>query len=201
MTAVRREPLIIVLSAPSGSGKTTIVARLIDSLMHITRSISYTTREPREGEKAGVDYVFVSREEFDGMKDNGEFLEWEENFGNYYGTGRKQVEDMLASGLDVIMSIDVKGARTAKKEYPESISVFVMPPSLEELENRLRRRKTDAESQVAIRLRESKQEVAASDEYDFLVVNNKLDEAVEEVKQVIEKERENRKKINKKAGQ
>jgi len=99
------------------------------------------------------------------------------------------------------MSIDVKGARTAKKEYPESISVFVMPPSLEELENRLRRRKTDAESQVAIRLRESKQEVAASDEYDFLVVNNKLDEAVEEVKQVIEKERENRKKINKKAGQ
>jgi len=201
MTAVRREPLIIVLSAPSGSGKTTIVARLIDSLMHITRSISYTTREPREGEKAGVDYVFVSREEFDGMKNNGEFLEWEENFGNYYGTGRKQVEDMLASGLDVIMSIDVKGARTAKKEYPESISVFVMPPSLEELENRLRRRKTDAESQVAIRLRESKQEVAASDEYDFLVVNNKLDEAVEEVKQVIEKERENRKKINKKAGQ
>ena len=201
MTAARREPLIIVLSAPSGSGKTTIVARLIDSLMHITRSISYTTREPREGEKAGVDYVFVSKEEFDRMKDNGEFLEWEENFGNYYGTGRKQVEDMLASGLDVIMSIDVKGARTAKKEYPESISVFVMPPSLEELENRLRRRKTDAESQVAIRLRESKQEVAASDEYDFLVVNNKLDEAVEEVKQVIEKERENRKKINKKAGQ
>ena len=201
MTAARREPLIIVLSAPSGSGKTTIVARLIDSLTDITRSISYTTREPREGEKAGVDYVFVSREEFDGMKDNGEFLEWEENFGNYYGTGRKQVEDMLASGLDVIMSIDVKGARTAKKEYPESISVFVMPPSLGELENRLRRRKTDAESQVAIRLRESKQEVAASDEYDFLVVNNKLDEAVEEVKQVIEKERENRKKINKKAGQ
>ena len=200
MTDRKRDPLLIVLSAPSGSGKTTIVDRIITSLVGIQRSVSYTTREPREGEKNGEDYVFVSKEEFERMKENDEFLEWEENFTNYYGTGRKQVEDMLADGLDVILSIDVKGARTAKKEFPESISVFIMPPSIEELENRLRRRKTEVESQVALRLRESKQEVAASDEYDFLVVNNKLDQAVEEVKQLIEKERDDRKRINKKAG-
>lgn len=199
MTIRSQDPIIIVLSAPSGSGKTTIVEKLIKDMGGIARSVSYTTRPPRPGEENGKDYIFVSEQEFSQMKDNGEFLEWEENFGNYYGTLRKQIEDMLASGKDVIMSIDVKGARTAKKEYPESISVFIMPPSIQELENRLRKRKTDAENQVSIRLRESKQEFAASDEYDFLVVNNKLEEAVAELRQVIEKERENRKKINKKA--
>jgi guanylate kinase len=199
MTKRNEDPIVIVLSAPSGSGKTTIVSRLMKSLEGITRSVSYTTRVPREGEKDGEDYIFVSDEEFNKMKENGEFLEWEENFGNSYGTSRRQIEELLASGLDVIMSIDVKGARTAKKEFPESISVFVMPPSIQELETRLRRRKTDEETQVAIRLRESKKEVAASDEYDFLVVNNKLEDAVEEVKQVIEKERDNRRRINKKA--
>ena len=199
MTNKSRDPIIIVLSAPSGSGKTSIVEALIKRLGGMARSISYTTREPRGEEKNGEDYIFVSPEEFERMKNNGEFLEWEENFGSYYGTSRKQIEDMLNERKDVIMCIDVKGARKAKKEYPESISVFIMPPSIQELENRLRRRKTDEEEQVAIRLRESKQEVAASDEYDFLVINNKLDEAVEELKQVIEKERENRTKINKKA--
>jgi guanylate kinase len=194
-----REPIIVVLSAPSGSGKTSIVAGLLNEMDSIARSVSYTTRSPREGEKDGEDYIFVSKEEFESMRDSGEFLECEENFGNYYGTSRRQIEQMLDKGLDVIMSIDVKGARTAKKEYPESISVFIMPPSIQELENRLRRRKTDEEIQVELRLRESKQELAASDEYDFLVVNNKLDEAVAELKQVIERERENRDRINKKA--
>ncbi len=199
MTDKRRESIVVILSAPSGSGKTTIVSRLMESMDNISRSISYTTRPPRDGEKNGEDYIFVSREVFDKMRDNGEFLEWEENFGNFYGTSREQVEKLLDSGRDVVMSIDVKGARKAKKEFPESISVFVMPPSMQELESRLRKRKTDAENQVAIRLRESKKEVAASDEYDFLVVNNRIEEAVDEVRQVIEKERDNRKKINKKA--
>ena len=200
MSQRKREPIIVVLSAPSGSGKTTIVRELLKQVDGMARSVSCTTRSPRAGEVDGEDYIFVTEEDFVRMRDNGDFLEWEENFGNYYGTLREQVENLLDKGLDIIMSIDVKGARTAKKEYPESVSVFVMPPSMRELEARLRQRRTDADRQVEIRLRESKQEVAASDEYDFLVVNNKLDEAVEELKQVIERERQNRDKINKKAG-
>nr|HPN73066.1 guanylate kinase [Candidatus Omnitrophota bacterium] len=121
MTDKRRESIVVILSAPSGSGKTTIVSRLMESMDNISRSISYTTRPPRDGEKNGEDYIFVSREVFDKMRDNGEFLEWEENFGNFYGTSREQVEKLLDSGRDVVMSIDVKGARKAKKEFPESI--------------------------------------------------------------------------------
>jgi guanylate kinase len=200
MTHKKKEPLIIVLSAPSGSGKTTLVRELIRQMEGVERSVSYTTRQPRQGEKDGEDYIFIPEEEFERLKDRGDFLEHEENFGHKYGTSKKQIKDILEKGSDVVLSIDVKGARTVKKEFPQSISVFVMPPSMEELEARLRGRNTDREQQVELRLRESRQEVAAADEYDFLLVNNKLDQAVRELMQVIEEERKNRKKISQEAG-
>lgn len=200
MTENKKEPLIIVLSAPSGSGKTTLVRELIRRMEGVDRSISYTTREPRQGEKDGEDYIFVTEEEFQSIKERGDFLEQEENFGHKYGTSKKQIKEKLEKGSDVVLSIDVKGARTVKKEFPQSISIFVMPPSMKELEARLRGRNTDREQQVELRLQESRQELAAADEYDFLLVNNKLDQAVRELMQVIEEERKNRKNIIQKAG-
>jgi guanylate kinase len=199
MTEKKKEPLIIVLSAPSGSGKTTLVSELLKVMPGVARSISYATREPREGEKDGEDYIFVSDEEFERMRERGEFLECEENFGHKYGTSKKQIKEILEKGLNVILSIDVKGARTVKAEFPQSISIFVMPPSPQELEARLRGRKTDGESQVEMRLKESKQELAAADEYDFLLINKDIGAAVAELKQVIETEIDNRRNISEKA--
>ncbi|MDD3088652.1 MAG: guanylate kinase [Candidatus Omnitrophica bacterium] len=193
-----KEPLIVVLSAPSGSGKTTMVMKVLDKLTDIRRSVSCTTREPREGEAEGDDYIFLAKEEFRDKIDRGEFIEWEENFGNYYGTLRRQVEEAIEEGDDVILSIDVKGARRVKRAFPESVSVFVMPPSREELESRIKKRALDAEEQVKLRLKESEKEIAAADEYDYLIVNDSLDKAVEELVYIISQERQNRKKQNKK---
>lgn len=193
--AEKKEPLIIIVSAPSGSGKTTIVNNLLGKMENITKSISCTTRKPREDEKDGEDYIFIPKEEFIQKAENGAFLEWEKNFDEYYGTSRDQVEEALAKGEDIILSIDVKGARSLKKHYPESISVFIMPPSAEELEARLRKRNTDREQQVSMRLKESKQEVEAVDEYDYLVVNEDIDKSVDELKSIIEEEKKRRKAL------
>ena len=196
--AKKRESLIVVVSAPSGSGKTTIIARVTEEVPDIRRSISFTTRDPREGECPGDDYVFVSQEEFARCRESGEFLEWEENFGEFYGTSRKQVSEAIEDGADIVLSIDVKGAKRVKQEFPESVSVFIMPPSMDELEERLRNRNTDREKQVSLRLKESKKEIAASDEYDYLIVNKDLAQAVQELRSVIETERKNRRETNKK---
>jgi guanylate kinase len=194
----KKEALVIIVSAPSGSGKTTIVKMLQEKMPEVRRSISCTTRQPREDETDGEDYLFISEEEFREKAEAGEFLEWEENFGNCYGTPRAQLTEALETGQDIILSIDVKGARTVKIEVPESISVFVMPPSPGELEERLRKRNTDHESQVETRLKESKREIAAADEYDYLIVNKDLAKAVEELKDIIDKERSNRKQMEEK---
>jgi guanylate kinase len=185
----RKEPLIIIVSAPSGSGKTTIVNSLLKKVSGMTRTVSYTTRPPRQDEKDGEDYIFISEEEFRKKADMGEFLEWEKNFGSYYGTARAQVDEAIAEGKDIILSIDVKGAKTVKKIRPESISVFIMPPSMDELVSRLRNRRTDREKQVSMRLEESSREMKAADEYDYLVVNDELEEAVNELIAIVESER------------
>ncbi|RKY42167.1 MAG: guanylate kinase [Candidatus Makaraimicrobium thalassicum] len=190
---MKTEPLIIVLSAPSGSGKTTLITRLLENVPRIKRSISYTTRQPREGETDKQDYIFVSREEFRERIENGKFLEWEENFGNYYGTSREQIQEALEEGTDIILSIDVKGARTVKKDFPGSISVFIMPPSVEELATRLKKRNTDQKKQVSLRLKESRAEIASADEYDYLIVNENLEKAAEELRTIVETERDRRK--------
>ena len=193
-----KEPIIIVVSAPSGSGKTTIVSRLLEKKTGLRRSVSCTTRLPREGESNKEDYIFLSKEEFRDKIDRGEFLEWEENFGNYYGTTRRQVEEAIEEGEDIILSIDVKGARRVKRAFPESISVFVMPPSREELAARIKKRNTDAEEQVSIRLNESEKEIASANEYDYLIVNDDLDKAVDELAYIIDTERQNRSKQTRK---
>lgn len=191
----------MIVSAPSGSGKTTIVNALISRMPEVGRSISYTTRPRREGEVEGEDYYFVSQEEFEERKNNKDFLEWEENFGNYYGTSREQVDSVLGEGRDIILSIDVKGARSVKDIYQDAISVFIMPPSRQELAERLRKRNTDEAAQVLRRLQESKKEIDAADEYDYLIVNKDLTRAVEELAGIIENERRNREKIDKRTGQ
>lgn len=185
-----RKPLIIIVSAPSGSGKTTIVKGLLDKMQGIKRSVSFTTRAPRQDEQGAVDYVFVSREEFKKKIEDGSLLEWEENFGEYYGTSRGQVEEAMRGGEDVILSIDVKGAKTVKKIFPQSISIFIMPPSMEELSSRLKKRKTEEDKQVSMRLKESQAEIASSDEYDYLIINDDLDKAIEELRQIVESARE-----------
>lgn len=193
MTEQKRESLIIIVSAPSGSGKTTIVERVTEEMQQIDRSISLTTREPRPEEENGIDYIFVTKEEFNERKDKGEFLECEEVFGNFYGTSANQVKKAVEDGHDIILSIDVKGARSVKEKYPECISVFIMPPTAEELASRLKKRNTDGENQVAMRLKESQKEIEASEEYDYMIINEELDEAIEELKEIIKVERKNRK--------
>ncbi|MGB2601020.1 MAG: guanylate kinase [Candidatus Omnitrophota bacterium] len=187
--AKERKPLIIIVSAPSGSGKTTIVSGLVEGLPDIKRSVSYTTRAPRQDEKDGIDYIFISQEEFKKKIENGEFLEWEENFDYCYGTSKEQVEEAVKGGEDVVLSIDVKGAKRVKRIFPQSISIFIMPPSMEELSSRLKNRKTDREEQVSMRLEESKTEIASSDEYEYLIVNDDLQKAIEELKEIVENAR------------
>jgi guanylate kinase len=187
------KPFLIVVSAPSGTGKTTIVEKVLGKMDNIRRSVSFTTREPRTGEKQGQDYVFLSGEEFLKKKEQGEFLEWEEIFGNHYATSREQISKGLEEGCDLVLSIDVRGAESVKEAFPDSINVFIMPPSEEELKNRLRNRKTDQEQQQKVRLAEARREIRAGRDFDYTVVNDDLDRAVEEFCGIIEKEREKRK--------
>ena len=193
----KREAFIVIVSAPSGAGKTTVVSRVLEKMAGIKRSVSYTTRPPRKDEKSGQDYMFVTEAEFEERKDRDDLLECEENFGKWYGTSKEQVLSSLEDGDDIILSIDVRGARQVKKAAPDSVSIFIMPPSEEVLAERLLGRKTDGREQIAVRLREAKRELEASEEYDYLVVNDELDRAVNEVCAIIEQEREKRKTYKK----
>jgi guanylate kinase len=188
----KHKPMIMVVSSPSGGGKTTVVNRLLEKAPGLKRSISHTTRESRKDENDKEDYIFISTEQFKESIKRDEFLEWEENFGNYYGTSEKQVREALTSGQDVILSIDVKGARRVKKKFPESISIFIMPPSVSALTERLKKRNTEKAEQMKLRLEESEKEIAAADEYDYLVVNEDIDQAAGELKEILEAERKNR---------
>ena len=188
-----KQTLVIIVSAPSGCGKTTIVNKLLEKMPDIKRSISCTTRAPREGEEKDKDYIFISEEEFKKKTKEDAFLEWEENFGRSYGTLAEQITRARRENRDIVLSIDVKGARKVKKKIPESISIFIMPPSVEELQARLKGRKTDDSAQLELRIKEAKKEIEASDEYDYLIVNEDLSEAVDELCSIIKEEKENRK--------
>jgi len=185
-------PLVIVVSSPSGGGKTTIVKKLINKMPGIRQSVSYTTRPPRSGEENGKDYIFISEEEFDRKIQDGEFLEWENNFGHYYGTSSQQIAKAMSEGDDVIMSIDVRGGLNVKAKMPESVSVFIMPPSIEELVARLEKRNTEAKDQRETRLKEARREITTGEGYDHSIVNKDLEQATEELRRIIEKERKNR---------
>jgi guanylate kinase len=181
---------LLVLSAPSGCGKTTILKRVMADLPGLVFSVSHTTRPPRPGEKDGRDYHFVSGEAFSTMQsdETSGFLEWAEVHGNLYGTSRTEVARQLSTGLDVILDIDVQGAMQVQQNG-SPVTVFIAPPSLEELESRLRRRGTESREDLEVRLRNAQKELACVDRYDYLVINDQLPEAVESLRSIIIAER------------
>jgi guanylate kinase len=181
--------LLFIVSAPSGAGKTTLVERLVEQVPHLKMSRSYTSRVAREGEIDGVDYNFVSRARFEAMIAAGDFLEWAEVFGNLYGTCASDTEQLLAQGVDVVLVIDVQGARKVRQRGIESTTVFVMPPSFAILEQRLRGRSKDTESAIQRRLQVARDEVASFAEYDFVVVNDEVTAAVDRLRSIVVAER------------
>jgi guanylate kinase len=180
---------LFIVSAPSGTGKTTLVERLVRDMQGITMSRSYTSRPPRPGEADGVDYNFISRERFDVMIADGDLLEHAEVFGNWYGTGAAETRRALAGGGDVVLVIDVQGARKVRNASFEHVGIFVLPPSFEILEDRLRRRSKDSDVQIQRRLAVAQQEVAAVAEYEYVVINDDVDSAVARLRAIVEAER------------
>lgn len=181
---------LFILSAPSGAGKTTLLKKVMAQLSGLAFSISHTTRPPRSGEKNGIDYHFVSVEEFQVMRDQGLFLEWAEVHGNFYGTSRPAVMKQLEQGQDIILDIDVQGAAIiAKDTTVAAVSVFIAPPTLAELERRLRGRGTDSNETIELRLHNAAWEMEAAPDYDYLVINDSLEEAAATLRAVIIAER------------
>jgi guanylate kinase len=181
--------LLFIVSAPSGAGKTTLVERLVEQTDHLKMSRSYTSRAAREGETDGVDYNFVSRVHFEAMIAGGDFLEWAEVFGNLYGTCASDTERMLEAGCDVVLVIDVQGARKVRERGIESRTIFVMPPSFDILEQRLRGRSKDLEPVIQRRLQVARDEVASFTEYDYVVINDELTAAVDRLRGIVIAER------------
>ena len=187
---------LIVISAPSGAGKTTIVKRILKEDEYVSFSISYTTRKMRDGEVDGKDYFFVDEETFKNMIDEDEFLEWAKVYGNYYGTSKTFVNKILEGGKDVLLDIDVQGARQVKEKDKDATLIFIIPPSFRELERRLRGRGTDSREVIEKRLKIAKSEIMEYKIYDFLVINDMLDEAVLNVRKIIDAMRFKRKNMS-----
>jgi guanylate kinase len=180
---------MLVVSAPSGTGKTTVVERLVQVVPGLSLSRSYTSRGIRAGETDGIDYNFITRTRFEGMVAADAFLEWADVFGNLYGTCAGDAERELAAGRDLVLVIDVKGARQVRERCPGTVGIFVMPPSYEVLERRLRGRSKDSEEAMQRRLATAREEVAAFAEYDYVVVNDELDACVDRLKAIVIAER------------
>lgn len=180
---------IFIISAPSGCGKTTLKERLLESKLGLVPSVSVTTRPKRKGEEEGTEYHFVDYREFNLMKKNGGFLEWVRTFGWFYGTPRGFVEKNLTQGMDVLLTVDVKGALKVKSVYPDSVLIFVLPPSMSALRERLRLRKAEGNKEIQKRLRLARREIALSKRYDYTVVNDDIKSAVEKLKSIIIAER------------
>ncbi len=176
---------LFVLAAPSGAGKTTLVHALIRRRPELKFSISYTTRKERTNEKNGRDYFFVGRDEFRRLRETGELLESAVVFDNHYGTGRSQVEKHLQNGSSVILEIDWQGAQQVRESMPDAVSVFILPPSVTELERRLKDRKTDSEAVIARRLRDALGDMAHWNEFDYAIINDDLPQAVRELEAVL----------------
>jgi guanylate kinase len=188
-TGSEQRGLLFIVSAPSGAGKTTLVERLVEQTPRLKMSRSYTSRAARTGEADGVDYNFVSRERFESMVRAGEFLEWASLYGHLYGTCAADTERLLAGGHDVVLVIDVQGARKVRAAGVRTSTVFVMPPSFAILEQRLRGRSRDSEPEIQRRLQVARDEVAAYSEYDFVVVNDEVTAAVDRLRSIVIAER------------
>ena len=177
---------LYVISAPSGAGKNSIIRLVMKEVNNLVYSISVTTRLPRNGEAHGKDYFFVTRDEFRGKITNNDFLEWAEVHGEFYGTLRSHTEEIIKSGRDVILDIDIQGARSVKANMKEAVCIFIMPPSLQELRKRLLKRGTETREKIEERLIIAEHEMESSGEYDYIVVNSVLSEAVADVKKIID---------------
>ena len=176
---------LFVFAAPSGAGKTTLVHAVVTRHPELRFSISYTTRTPRRNEANGVDYLFVDEEEFMRLRDEGEMLEYASVFDHYYATSRSQVEKHLAEERDVILEIDWQGARQVRESMPEAVTIFILPPSVEELERRLRDRRTDAPEVIERRLRDALSDMSHWHEFDYVIINDDLDQAVADLEDVL----------------
>ncbi len=192
------EPIIFLFSAPSGTGKGTLVAELLEDIGSIRRIITVTTRPKRRGEMEGSSYYFVSKERFREWIDGGEFIEWNEMYGDLYGTRKKYVERIIAEACeiddDLVLEIDVDGKENFIKHYDNIVTVFIVPPSLEELKRRIWARKAESEEQMQKRFDRAKKELRRKDGYDYQVINDEKDRAVNELVRIIEKERKSRRK-------
>jgi guanylate kinase len=184
-----RRGLLFIVSAPSGTGKTTLVERLVQLVPGLRMSRSYTSRGARAGEQHGVDYNFVSRQRFEAMIEEAAFLEWADVFGNFYGTCAADTEAILAGGDDVVLVIDVQGARQVRSRGIETVGIFVLPPSARTLEQRLRGRSKDTEEQIRRRLDKAFDEVNEFEQYEYVVINDELDAAVDRLRSIIVAER------------
>ncbi|MDO9514656.1 MAG: guanylate kinase [Syntrophales bacterium] len=170
--------LLMVISAPSGTGKTTLCKRLLAEFPDLRFSVSCTTRPARKGEKDGMDYHFISIEDFTRRKANGEFAEWEEIYGHFYGTLKKDIEDMPRKGYDVVLDIDTKGARNVKAIYPAAVLVFIMPPSVEILKERLKKRGSETDDIIKKRFDKAMGEIRENEWYDYVVFNDIMSDSV-----------------------
>jgi guanylate kinase len=185
----KRRGIIFIVSAPSGAGKTTLIRGLRSLFPDIKLSVSYTTRGRRNGEVNGRDYYFVKAERFDLMRNRGEFAEWANVHGFLYGTPREQLERSLRTGRDILLDIDVQGAQKIKRAYPEAVSVFLLPPSWQELQRRLAARGTDRKETIRRRLANARGEIQQIIDYDYYVVNREIQEALELLKAIVQAER------------
>lgn len=182
---IQRRGNLFVISAPSGAGKTTLCRKLLDRMSDIKMSVSYTTREPRRGEIHDEDYTFVTRETFKKMIDKGEFAEWAMVHGNLYGTSIKRVKELNSKGYDIILDIDIHGAMQLKKSYKGAVYIFILPPTMEALQKRLIHRKTDSEETITKRLDNAKAEISEYKNYDYIIVNDRIDTAYKELESIV----------------
>jgi len=189
MQLIKRRGTLVVVSAPSGAGKTTLCHEVRTLVPDLYYSVSYTTRAPRMGETNGTDFFFVTEGAFTAMRARDEFAEWAEVHGHLYGTPAKALESALGRGLDVLLDIDTHGARQLRQRYPEAVSVFIMAPSMAELEARLRERNSNSPGDIARRLSRAKEEIAAWRQYDYLIINRDVKDAVDQLATIIQAER------------
>ncbi|WP_141266226.1 guanylate kinase [Thermodesulfovibrio sp. Kuro-1] len=191
---IYKKGIIFVISAPSGTGKTTLCERLLKILPDLKMSISHTTRQPRPYEKNGVDYFFVDKKNFEKMIVNDEFIEWAEVYGNFYGTSKKVIFDLIKNGYDILLDIDTQGAKNIRKLYPDSVLIFILPPSLKELEKRLLLRNEDKDI-IDKRLSKASQEISQYKFYDYVVTNDSIERALNDLLCIIYAERLKTKRI------
>lgn len=185
MQTRKSKGLLFIVSAPSGSGKTTICNAIISRIPSLKFSVSYTTRNPRRGEVNDKDYTFINKEEFRLMIEKGEFLEWAEVYGEYYGTSKKRIEDLLKDGFDVLLDIDVQGAMQIKRNYNKGVYIFILPPSLNELRRRLEKRRTDLKGEIEKRMKSAIEEIKNYKYYDYVIINEDINLAIRELEAII----------------